>query len=952
MKALPVFALTLSLPSLAQPAESTVIERGPHHKVVQTITIQSDEQGNARTTTNSYTALATGMHYVKDGQWLESSEEFKEAPDAFVAAKGQHQLFLKKNVNAPASVELVLPDGQRLISNPMGLSFFDPTTGKNVLLGEVKDCLGELIAPDIVLFADAFTDIRGAIKYSYTKTGFSQDIILYDDPGSPTDYGLDPATTLLEMYSEFHNPPAPTRRSRGDLQDEALDFGQMEIGSGVAYVLNQELNAVRVFKTWTKLDARDFLVESIAFIVIEPLLKNAGLQAGKGSGQKFDHRDGLASALKRRPGASRLASAQPGGSPPARGLVLDYSTINTAQTNFLFAGSTNFYLSGNVSLYGTNTTFEGGTILKYTNGVKLTVNTPVTWLAEAYRPVLMLSKDDDSAGQAISGSTGNPSNYLYATTALYLDANAAGASAAIQNLRVANAQTAVALNGRTNHLLSHVQLVNCQNGIAATNAEFKLRNALFHNVLTNFTGSASTGRVEHLTVNTASWLNKDIGANLFLTNSLLVAVTNYGSFSSNAVYTASGSVFQSVGAGSHYLANNTYRNLGTTNVSILSELRKLTTYPPIVLTNTISVNATLQPQAQRDTDVPDIGYHADPIDWAVNTLVVTNTTLTLTNGVAVATFGNGGLWLRQGSRLVSEGTALVHNHLCRYNTVQEQSTNWANGSVTGNASLFLYNPNVFGTNCPSAEIRFTDFDGLSAGGWHIYTFDGSWMLWRLTLRDCTFNSASVVFAGSAGAVLALNNNLFERVDNQFLYYPQIDCYNNLFKGGVVFFERDPTAGTWTVRDNSFDSCQPANEGASVTLSHNAYINATSLGGSNNVELSGFNYASGPLAGRYYQASTNLYDAGSRAADLAGLYHHTVKTSQAKETTSTVDIGFHYAAVDGSSVPVDTDGDGFPDYFEDRNGNGTYDSGSGETDWQTSNNGLTGVPGLQTFTPLK
>jgi hypothetical protein len=55
----------------------------------------------------------------------------------------------------------------------------------------------------------------------------------------------------------------------------------------------------------------------------------------------------------------------------------------------------------------------------------------------------------------------------------------------------------------------------------------------------------------------------------------------------------------------------------------------------------------------------------------------------------------------------------------------------------------------------------------------------------------------------------------------------------------------------------------------------------------------------------------------------------------KEASSMVDIGFHYVAVDPSTgLPYDTDGDGVPDYLEDRNGNGTVDSG--ETDWQNAN----------------
>jgi len=56
-------------------------------------------------------------------------------------------------------------------------------------------------------------------------------------------------------------------------------------------------------------------------------------------------------------------------------------------------------------------------------------------------------------------------------------------------------------------VFSHGQLVNCRRGFSPINAEFSLRNVLFHNVLTNFTGSGSTGRCEHMTVNTATWLN-------------------------------------------------------------------------------------------------------------------------------------------------------------------------------------------------------------------------------------------------------------------------------------------------------------------------------------------------------------------------------------------------------------------------------------------------------------
>src|SRR5205814_661770 len=78
-------------------------------------------------------------------------------------------------------------------------------------------------------------------------------------------------------------------------------------------------------------------------------------------------------------------------------------------------------------------------------------------------------------------------------------------------------------------------------------------------------------------------------------------------------------IFQTVGGGSSYLATNSpYRNAGSTNLSqaMLATLRQTTTYPPIVYTNvTISADTNFSPHAQRDTDLPDLGYHYDPLDY-------------------------------------------------------------------------------------------------------------------------------------------------------------------------------------------------------------------------------------------------------------------------------------------------------------------------------------------------
>jgi len=172
---------------------------------------------------------------------------------------------------------------------------------------------------------------------------------------------------------------------------------------------------------------------------------------------------------------------------------------------------------------------------------------------------------------------------------------------------------------------------------------------------------------------------------LYVTNSLIVGVTNLptstNSFLSVSSYVSSNdvpSIFQTVGAGSHYLSDNTYRNSGTTNINstLTSELKKLTTYPPIVLTNDFTVSTTLAPQAPRDTDIPDLGFHYFPLDYCWSSLNLSNSNLTLTNGVAVGIYGEYGTIMQSGGNFVSEGKVTDLNRLLHYQTVQEQPILW------------------------------------------------------------------------------------------------------------------------------------------------------------------------------------------------------------------------------------------------------------------------------------
>ena len=119
--------------------------------------------------------------------------------------------------------------------------------------------------------------------------------------------------------------------------------------------------------------------------------------------------------------------------------------------------------------------------------------------------------------------------------------------------------------------------------------------------------------------------------------------------------------------------------------------------------------------------------------------------------------------------------------------------------------------------------------------------------------------------------------------------------------------------TWNIKDNLYDNATnivttTGNYQNYVSWSNNGYVNyttapvPTALRSPTDVpQNSGFiSFSYAPTVGdrRWYQASTDMINKGSRSASAAGLYHHTVRPENVKEgeeTTATVDIGFHYPA---------------------------------------------------------
>ncbi len=351
----------------------------------------------------------------------------------------------------------------------------------------------------------------------------------------------------------------------------------------------------------------------------------------------------------------------------------------------------------------------------------------------------------------------------------------------------------------------------------------------------------------------------------------------------------------------------------------------------------------------------------------------------------------GGFQLSGNSTFISKGTPNSPNTFASVLFVQEgpflfpRTVFWDFYGIDYHMLAFAPNLWELDKAPPKMDFRFSnfylpteDYQFWSGFSWELgygWSPDSS-MDWRM--QDCNLHGGHITIGYSdfgrgysitPPGSLFWANNLFDRLnirlDPNYYAYPgglNIDfkfaVNNNLFRGGrmVVNSRETSTGELWAFGDNLFDKVafEYQSDGPPpLNHDYNGYWERTSSelepwqmsrlavnnddGGTdavNDMVLSSAPAYQTSTFGNYYlPTSSPLHKAGSRSPAEAGLYHYTTRTDQTKEgdETGNVSIGLHYVAA-SNGFPKDSDsggGDGIPDYVEDANGNGQFDSN--ETD---------------------
>jgi hypothetical protein len=351
----------------------------------------------------------------------------------------------------------------------------------------------------------------------------------------------------------------------------------------------------------------------------------------------------------------------------------------------------------------------------------------------------------------------------------------------------------------------------------------------------------------------------------------------------------------------------------------------------------INTPTTFGPAIARDVDVPDLGYHYDPLDYAFAGVGV-NTNVTFAAGTAVGWFLGSGdsysLSLANKQVATFAGTFENPDYYVRCSTVQEGGNgnwtrNWAIMGIIGTADQNLQNVSL----SPELRMRFTGCSALSQGE-QIFRDYAGYLIVRGTHSRITggnqvgyiisyYLTNCLVDGGQLGTVAGWTGN-------------EMYLRNCTMHEDILYIQRyhSPPMPV-SIRNCAIDQVTVYTNGDSfITTTNsdfdfNAYTNTATFfpfGSSHDQKSVTFNWQTGPLGNFYIPPTSVLTNAGDVTADTVGLYHFTTQTNQAIEANSTVDVGYHYMAIDALGNAVDSDGDGIPDYLEDTNGNGLVDIG--------------------------
>ena len=929
--------------------------------------------GIKTTTVYEYTQLESGLNRQDQrGNWVETEESIVPVPGGGKFEGANHTIHFASFPDVQGAVKVTQRGSRDLVSHVLGVSYYNKESGESVLIGKIRRVNGVIISKREVVYTNAFEGLDADLRYIATRSSFEQDVVFRSPPPPPEDFGLDPRHTQIEVLTEFLEFSEPQisvynrNSTRSGVQalvpDIELQFGDLRIVEGQSFSLGEQNGAESpestpklVRKEWLKIADRQFLIEFLDFDEVQneinalPRRSGARIEIPLRSRGRSNRPIPTTRPEMEQAGVSERIDSlkidpQSKRHFTERAFVMDYvSQIGTSLSGYTFRGDTTYYISGSVTLSGA-TKFEGGTVIKFpkyspTGGRLMVVgsSSTVQFIAGQYRPVVFTACDDDTVGDIIAGSTGAPWGYYYADAALDYNTGGGGAALLANNIIIKYARLGLKIkyNGVYNspNVVKHSQFSRCYKGISVDSATAHILNAHF------FSDAGAGAAIEtaaayvvgqHLTVQGMGSVCSGASSTFNAVNCLYYgnySLVNGVSYFPTSTAAAVNNPFVFVdllneplgSRGYGYLYDSTYRNVGSTSIDsgLAADLKRRTTYAP----GTFSSSTGFPTGVLRDTDTPDLGFHYDPIDCiATSGSVSSGSTLNIPAGYCVAVTGSRG-FLVNGYNLGALGSPTTRSWLVRHECVQEGEGTHSGLGIRNLVEM----ESQYASGTVALDFNFCGFATLAGGR----VLSASPKTTLIKISNCEVFGGEIIFqtVPELNRTIAIWNSLFVRSKVE-VTSPTSSAVQ--FLSRLSTFDRcdvnlSPSSqNSWLLGDNLFANSTITQNSSPIAGRFNAYLNPLGVTrisptSTSDLILTSHTFLSGALGDYYIPSGSLLVNRGSENADLVGMFHATTSNVNTREGQSRLDIGYHYYSLNGSSVPWDSDSDGFPDYLEDATG---------------------------------
>ena len=215
--------------------------------------------------------------------------EMKIEPAPFGARTefGLQKTFFPTDVK-DAPVVITTPDGRKLSFRATFIALHDKQSGQSLLLAELTNRTGAIVADDEVLYEKSFDTLDASVRYRILANGngLEQDVLLDEFLPELPD-GFTETSSQIQLWTEWFDSEPVSRATQAiDLrahepsgllpaavaEDEGLDFGTMKIVTGYAFSSTAEAGRAPVAKSWVRIDGRDWLIETVDYLAVKSKL--------------------------------------------------------------------------------------------------------------------------------------------------------------------------------------------------------------------------------------------------------------------------------------------------------------------------------------------------------------------------------------------------------------------------------------------------------------------------------------------------------------------------------------------------------------------------------------------------------------------------------------------------------------------------------------------------------